>query len=66
MNAATEALVMLIAGIFIKDKEISVNTMILLQCIMLFAEIVTDYGYYKLLYIPCKEKVFDMWKTENK
>ena len=56
---------MLIAGIFIKDNAVSENTMIILQFVYLVAEIVSDYGYYKYLYLPCKNKVFETWDKEE-
>ena len=56
---------MLIAGIVIKDNVVSGSTMIVLQVIVLIAEIVADYGYYKYLYLPCKSKVFETWNEEK-
>lgn len=64
-NAFTKGLAMLIAGIFIKDNVVSENTMIILQFVVLIAEIVSDYGYYKYLYLPCKSKVFETWDKEG-
>ena len=64
-NAFTKGLAMLIAGIFIKDNAVSESTMTMLQFIVLVAEIVSDYGYYKYLYLPCKSKVFETWDKEG-
>lgn len=64
-NALTKGLAMLIAGIFIKNNAVSDRTMIILQFIMLVAEIVSDYGYYKYLYLPCKSKVYETWDKEE-
>ena len=48
-----------------KDNAVSENTMIILQFVYLVAEIVSDYGYYKYLYLPCKNKVFETWNKEE-
>ena len=64
-SACAKGLAMLIAGIVIKDNVVSVSTMIVLQVIVLIAEIVADYGYYKYLYLPCKSKVFETWNEEK-
>jgi len=65
INALTKGLTMIIAGMFIKDNSVSESTMIVLQCVVLVAEIVSDYGYYKYLYLPCKNKVFEIWDKEE-
>ena len=64
-SACAKGLAMLIAGIVIKDNVVSESTMIVLQVIVLIAEIVADYGYYKYLYLPCKSKVFETWNEEK-
>ena len=44
---------------------ISTRNYIILQFVYLVAEIVSDYGYYKYLYLPCKNKVFETWNKEE-
>ena len=64
-NAFTKGVAMLVAGVFIKNNAVSENTMIILQFVYLVAEIISDYGYYKYLYLPCKNKVFETWNKEE-